>query len=1669
MIPDSHFIDSLPGYLIEELVCEHYTTRVFRARRLSDNKPVMLKAVRNDQAMANTVAALKHEYEIASAFQSPGIIRILGIEYIQQHPVVVLEDFGGSALSILMRQQQFSIEQVLDIGIKLVCSLGEVHAANIIHKDINPSNVVFNPDSGELKIIDFGISSYLTREQAAIANVNVVEASLPYLSPEQTGRMNRSVDYRSDYYSLGVTLFELLTGRLPFQVDEAIEWFHCHIAKIPPSPHEFNPQVPRALSNVILKLMSKMAEDRYQSATGIAADLQNCLDQLRSSGTIADFILGQQDVCRQMQIPQRLYGRERDVENLLDGFERVSQGANELVLVSGYSGIGKTCLIREVYKPITEHRGFFIAGKFDQLHRDVPYSALAVALRDLCRQILTESDARLAQWRSDLLAALGDNGQLMIDLVHELELIIGPQPAVPKLAPLESEQRFQHVFLSLIGVFSQSTHPLVLFLDDLQWADNASLNALELLNNPESRVPYLMVVGAYRDNEVAEGHPLLLSIKASEARGCPVSRINLQPLESQHIIQLLMDTFNLDRLSVVNLAGLLTEKTGGNPFFIEEFLKELYQQAVIQYDLEQGRWQWDLEQIQQQKITDNVVDLITQKLLRMEPAACELVQIASCIGNRFPLAMLNLVWESSRAQLEQNLKLAMRLGLIAPVGDAYQIIELEGEVTTLEFAFAHDRVHQAAYAMLDEGKKQAIHLRVGRLLLRSTNEEKIQEKVFDICNHLNLALPLISQQEEKDALLALNLRAGIRAKSSTAYQAAKHYLSSALELQHADAWESTFEQTRELYLEAAEAAYLCAEYSAMDGYLDSAFEHIGDLLLKVDFYLVKVSALIAQGKLKESLDLAKPVMAKFGHRYPANPGKRHVLTELFKTLWSLRKADPDAISKLPQMTDPNHLAAHALGGRIGAPAMFVQPELLPMMALRSVRIQQQCGPCELGLNSWAVVGMILAGQMNKPEKGLAYGNLSLTLAQRFQSRPMEGRAIHLYNALVRHWAEPLRNTMEPLQQAYRISLENGDFEYAMLALVVHMMNTFEVGADLNHWYQQLMELRLTIKQLRQGHSVDYVDSHLQFCSNFMGQADDPALLVGEHYNVLEKRHLHEQIGDKSLVIIGHALNVMALYHFGHYEKALEQVNTLSLEAANVGSFYLIARLYLMDSLVRLANVPLSQGSKRRRLLREVAKNQRKLKQWSVQNPDNFYGKYCLLKAEHLGVLGHDLDANSWFDKAIKASVEQGFLQDEALAAERCGRMHLAAGRITLAGPYLQRALHCYHRWGARAKCQHLLEAFPNLVRKPTEVHVGDSATTRTEHLANIDISALMKALKAIAEVKGHGDMIKMILNAALEFAGAQRGTLVLRSSDSDFKVEGVASVDSDETKVMQSIPLSESGLPLTLVNYVIRTQSKLVVHDAQEGCEEVPGLERDEIIKSSQVRSLLCMPIVIGAGEDREVIGLLYLEHELATGIFTEERFSTLEIITMSAAGRLELSRKASFDGLTGLFNHEYFQNVLVKEFSASKRYQQELGVLLVDIDHFKQFNDTWGHQVGDLVLKDVAQLLRANSRDCDVVARYGGEEMVVIMPSTPMPHARDVAERMRLMIQNHEVIHDGNVLRVTISAGLAMYDAITDSKDELIQRADEALYTSKREGRNRLTISDRRDQGQGVVRSVQP
>src|SRR4028119_1007160 len=872
----------IEGYEILERIYESQNSTVYRGIREQDNQLVIFKMLEQDYPDPAELTRYKQEYEITCNLQNlEGFVKVYSLHEYKRTLVIIFEDYGGPSLEMLKDNPGktpniSSLENFLRIAIQTAEILAQIHGAKIIHKDINPANILFNPETGQVKIIDFGIATVFTRENPTLKNPNILEGTLAYISPEQTGRMNRSLDYRTDFYSLGVTFYELLTNQLPFESVDALELVHCHIAKQPTPPHEINPEIPLIVSEIVIKLMAKTAEDRYQSAWGIKADLKKCLPQSRN-GQIQAFSLGCQDVSPQLQLSQKLYGRESQIDSLLTAFERVASGqekqvgaglANnlsnptttqsqnlpvqrqtELMLISGYSGIGKSALVQELYKVITQKSGYFIAGKFDQLQRDIPYQALVAAFQELVRQLLTETQPQLQQWQEKIRRALGINGQIIIDVIPEVELIIGKQNPLPELPATAARNRFNLALKNLIQVFCQKEHALVLFLDDLQWTDSATLQFLQLIMT-DFTTQYLFVIGAYRDNEVSASHPTMLALSEMKTQGVVINHLSLSPLNLNQVNEFIADTLKTECVPTQRLAELVWQKTQGNPFFIKEFLKSLYTEKFMNFDTKAGAWTWDLEQIRTRNITDNVVELMTEKIQQLSETAQKDLQLAACIGNQFDLETLSIINETSQRAAANELWDAIQAGLILPLGDDYKFLKTNREANDLKitYKFAHDRIQQAAYSLIPPDDKQAVHWKIGQLLLQNTPQQILQQNIFDIVNQLNFSIEAIDVQLERDKLAQLNLIAGKKAKASAAWKPAWNYLRMGINCLSADSWLRQYDMTLALYVETVEAAILSGHVEEMEKLADLVLQQATSLLNKVKVYEVKIQACTAQNK-----------------------------------------------------------------------------------------------------------------------------------------------------------------------------------------------------------------------------------------------------------------------------------------------------------------------------------------------------------------------------------------------------------------------------------------------------------------------------------------------------------------------------------------------------------------------------------------------------------------------------------------------------------------------------------------------------------------------------------------------------------------------------------------------------------------------------------------------------
>ncbi|EGJ32319.1 MULTISPECIES: AAA family ATPase [Moorena] len=1516
----------LSGYQVTEKLHESTNSLVYRGHRRADNQPVILKMLKQAYPSPERIAWFKREYETTKTINLPGVIDVYSWEKLETNWVMVLEDFGGESLNRIIPKQEFTIAEFLHLAIEIVDILGQVHQQHIIHKDINPSNIILNQNTGKLKLIDFGISTTLSREISTFRNPNVLEGTLAYISPEQTGRMNRAIDYRTDFYSLGVTFYELLTGQLPFPSNDVLELVHCHIAKQPKSPQELKPKIPAILSAVLLKLMAKNAEERYLSAYRIKADLAECLRQWQTKGQIDAFVIDQHNVSDQFQIPQKLYGREQEISTLLAAFDRVSQGASEMMLVSGYSGIGKSVLIQEVYKPLTRQHGYFISGKFDQFQRDIPYVSLIQAFRSLVQQLLTESEQEINNWREKLQLELGENAQVIIEVIPEVELIIGPQPPVPELPPTELQNRFNFVFQKFIKIFTQPEHPLVIFLDDLQWADRASLELIQLLMTAADN-KYLFFIGAYRDNEVNEVHPLTQTLEKIESARVNIKRILLPPLALTDVSQLIVDTFFVDSITAKPLAKLIQKKTGGNPFFINEFIKSLYSEGWLYFNYPSQKWEWDIEQIKAQPLTDNVVELMTKKVKDLPTKTQALLKLAACIGNQFDLKTLAVIYEKSIGETATDLRSALQSGLIIPLSYAYQLVELDIEGLSnqliVEYKFAHDRIQQAVYSLIPKADTQAVHLGVGKLLLQNTSSEESEQKLFEIVNQLNKGRELIEEQTERDELARLNLRAGKKAKSSAARQPAFNYLQTGLSLLSNQSWSQQYDLTLNFYVEAAEAAYTIANYDQMEPLIEIVLQKAQTLLDKVKVYEVKIQAYSAQIKFIEAIKTGLEVLKLLGIELPERPSQSDLTAEIEQIKSALGGRQPQELIDLPQMTDPYKLTTMGIMNYLFTPTFITNNQLCLVIWCRQVNLSIQYGNSADSAFPYVGYGIILClrGEL---EAGYQFGQLALKLLELFKDRTFKARTYSTYKIFLKHWKEPLRDTSSFCMEGYQSGIETGDLEHAASAIDGYVYALYLSGVELIDAKKETAKAIAATIQTKQEAFIHWTQTYMQAILNLMGEADNPCRLIGEAYDEEKMMPAHLASGDRTALMHAYSHKLTLCYLFQEFQQAVENADQFEEYAANAASSFIFTTAYFYDALARLAFYPDASETERAEILTKVAAKQEKMELWAKQAPMNFLHKFYLVEAERSRVLGKDSEARDYYDRAITLAHKNEYLNDEALAYELAGKFYLARNQNHVARHYLQDAHYTYQGWGAVAKVKDLEARYPQFlatvstdsIKTSLNPSITDSGKTTSGVL---DINSILKASQTISGEIIPDKLLEKLMKILIENAGAQQGFLILYK-DGDWVIEAEGTVDSDQVTTLQSLPVDSVDaasqtpvLSVSIINYVARTQENLVLSDAANQGQ----FTRDPYIVATQPKSIICTPLL----NQGKLSGILYLENNLTTEAFTSDRIEVLRMLSAQAAISIENAR------LYGQLE-DYNRNLELKVEERTQELSQTLEVL---------------------------------------------------------------------------------------------------------------------------------------------
>jgi predicted ATPase len=1310
----THSTLQIDGYNILEIIHEGLKSLVFRGQRLSDNKPVILKLLRSEYPSFNELLQFRHQYTVTQHLEISGVVQPLALEKYHNSLILVMPDEGLISLSDYLQNHSLSLSQCLKVGMKLADILQGLYHHRIIHKDIKPANILIHPQTGEIQLIDFSIASLLPKETQIIQNPNILEGTLAYISPEQTGRMNRGIDYRTDFYSLGVTLYELITGKLPFEATDAMELVHCHIAKIPTFPQTPH-STPHTLVEIVMKLMAKNAEDRYQSAWGLQKDLETCLKQLEKTGTIELFEIGKQDICDHFTIPEKLYGRQQQVQQLLDAFNRISNpippqsplkkgGGSEMMLVAGYSGVGKTAVVNEVHKPIVRQRGYFIKGKFDQFNRNIPFSAFVQALRDLMGQLLSENDAQLQQWKQKILEAVGDQGQVIIEVIPELENIIGQQPSVTELSGTAAQNRFNLLFQKFIQVFTTKEHPLVIFLDDLQWADSASLNLLKLLMS-ETDSQYLFLIGAYRDNEVSPAHPLMLTLDEIEKNDVNINTITLSPLRQYDLNQLVADTLHCSLQQALPLTQAVYQKTKGNPFFATQFLKALHEDKLIHFNPEEGFWQCDLAQVKLAAVSEDVVEFVSKRLQKLNPATQDALKLAACIGNEFNLETLAIVRQTSEVETATDLWVALKEGLILPTTEVYKFYTADTQdiqSTTdghlsASYKFLHDRIQQAAYSLIPDDNKKATHLKIGQLLLKSIPESEQEERIFEIVNQLNYGIELITEQTERDELAQLNLIACRKARSATAYQAGREYADMGLSLLGENSWQIQYEMSLAFHELAAELAFLCGEFEAMEQLIETVIYQARYLLEQVTVYLIRIQANVSKNQPVEAIAIGKQFLQQLSVTFPETPKPNKIKQAFAEINHLIGKQKIEDLVDLPIMTDEEKIAIVQITSCLIPAAHICGSPLIPLLTCLPVKLSIQYGNVPVSAVAYAGYSIVACNFLQDINMGVKFGQLALQVVSKLDAKAIKPSVFNVAGGFLLHRKSHIKDTLPVLKEGYTAALEVGNLEYAGYTIHQFCLNSFWCAQPLLNVEKESRSYLNKLMQLHQLTTAKYCLIYWQVSLNLLGFSEYPSILSGEA--VQEKELLPQLLSAHDLygLYCFYLYKLMLCYLFGEIEPAKQNAMEVKRYLTASPGTVCEPAFYFYDSLTILAILS-SQSDNTSEMLQQVEENQIKLQQqWAKHAPMNHQHKVDLVEAEKCRILDKKLEAMELYDKAIAGAKENEYIQEEALANELAAKFYLSLGRKKVAQAYMIDAYYCYSHWGAKAKVKDLEQRYPKLL------------------------------------------------------------------------------------------------------------------------------------------------------------------------------------------------------------------------------------------------------------------------------------------------------------------------------------------------------------------------------------
>jgi predicted ATPase/signal transduction histidine kinase/tRNA A-37 threonylcarbamoyl transferase component Bud32 len=1469
-------VEKILNYTVDSVIFNNRFSDIVKAHD-ERGKPVVLKLLRLEEISSERIARFQKEYEITASLKSEYILKCYGIHKYHDSRFFVLEDFGGISFNEYIRKlppltNNDQLIKRIELAIHITKGLDDIHKQKVIHKDFNPSNVLINESTEQIKIIDFGLASQLEYEYSEPTDESTFEGTFSYISPEQTGRFNRSVDYRTDFYSLGITLYELFSGTLPFNASSPREWIHCHVAKQPQGLSEVNNSVPKSLSEIVMKLIAKDSEKRYQSSSGLLKDLNFILKALNNNDDLSSFKPGKSDVQPRFRFPQYVYGRQKEIKQLLECYEQVKKGEVRLISVHGQSGIGKTSVVHEIQRSVIESNGIFIDGKFDQHKKNQPFSGIIQAMSSLVRSLLSETEQTLGFWRENLITALNGSGRLIIQVIPELEHIIGPQPVLHELPAVESHNRFFSTFNRFIRVFASETHPLVLFLDDLQWADAASIELIEnLLLNQTSRS--ILLVLAYRSSELINKSRLkALEEKVSES-DVNFDVIQLKGLNYDALKEILADSFSFDKKNLDLIARTCLIKTEGNPFFLSEYLSSIAHRKIIYYEFEKNQWSCDQKLLAKTEVADNVAEFIVQRLSNLSDSVLELLKTASCIGSKFSISELVEQLNIPREEIIDILTEASDQSIIYPINDSYRFAKFNPSINST-FKFVHDRVQNETYNLIPETERICIHWNIGNKLIENIVSTVDDDQLFLVLEHLNMGFEKLSPIEKRKRA-RLNTEACKKAKSAGAFEHVLHYAQTAKMLTDNTIWDTDFNLAKDIYLNLCEAYFLEGEFEKTDQNLEEALPHLKTIQQRAEFIEIRIQSFITQHRQPEAVSEAIRLLKLLGEKFPKKPGIHHTLVQLISLSVKLRKVKNIEDIELGSMKNEASLISIKIISKILSASYYVNPMLFPLLVFRIVNLT-----LKEGINFKSPVGFIALGlihyALGKYDKGFLFNRLGMDLFKHLDADEHWSQSATIYYTGL-PWKEPMAKAIAGMTSAYKSGVDSGDLEYAGSAIGALCSYRFYSGADLNTLAADISEFNITLNYHNLSVPLNQTIPVQQVIHNLQNLVENASFLNGKYYN--EEKWLPHfiEVNDKATANHLFILKMLVSYHYGMFEKTLEFAQVNKPYVKDALGIYPSTVYFFYETLALTARISADPKNKRK-LLSKVKTNLKKFKKWTDQCPENFGSKYYLLMAELAKVKGDVMQAFSYYDQAIVAAHQNEFIQEKALANELAGKFWLKNNNPQVGKVYLKNAYQLYKAWGANAIAELLYKNYPGYISKGAKPDSENSFALSSSSLSSIygadiiDLETVLEASKTISGEIFYSSLVKKSLSIILEHGGAQKGALLIYDNKKELEVVAVGKVFENKINVLLNNEfLGNANLPESIINYTHRTKKILILPDAiNEG-----DYTRNSYVKHNNTRSLLVKPIM----HQSKVIGILYLENNLTPGIFSPDKLNILSIL----------------------------------------------------------------------------------------------------------------------------------------------------------------------------------------------